>query len=173
MHQQSTTEVFVSRLIKTVPLALLVLLALASVTVLIIYTSGAIPYKVYVMHTGSMAPTIPVKSAIVVRENRFHVGQVVVFRENGYIVAHRLMSINPDGTINTKGDANRSLDPWHAPKSSIIGGVVAAPHGVGFFLVYVSHWPGITSIALLLIFLWLTWAVARDFEDSQTQPTTG
>jgi signal peptidase len=155
-------------LLKAVPLTLLVLLALASVTVLTLYASGAVPYKVYVMHTGSMAPTIPVKSAVLVREHKYHIGQVVVYKEHGSIVAHRLMSINTDGTINTKGDANRSLDPWHMPKRNIIVGVVAAPHMVGFFLVYVSHWPGILSIALLFISICLIWSVVRDYEESQS-----
>ena len=44
--------------------------------VLALYLTGAVPYRVYVVHTGSMSPTIPSRSAVVVREGSYHVGQV-------------------------------------------------------------------------------------------------
>ena len=37
----------------------LLLLPAVAVTVLALYLGGAVPYRVYVIHTGSMSPTIP------------------------------------------------------------------------------------------------------------------
>lgn len=143
--------------------ALLVLMLFGSVAALLLYESGALPYKVYVVHTGSMYPSIPPESAVVVREGQYRVGGVVAFTEHGSIVSHRLMAIKADGTIVTKGDANRSVDPWRVSTSNIIGGVVAAPRHLGYLLTYVKTPTGATSILAALLCLWQIWALAGDF----------
>jgi signal peptidase len=100
------------------------------------YMAFVSPHKVYIVYTGSMEPTIPVKSAELVRVGHYQVGEVVTFRVHGETVTHRLLSIKPDGTIVTKGDANRTIDPWQVNKRDIVGGVVAAPRMVGWWLIY-------------------------------------
>jgi signal peptidase I len=143
-----------------VPLALLATFAL--------YETGQLPYKVYIMHTGSMSPTIPPRSAVVVREHIYHVGEVISFIADGKTVTHRLVAVNPDGTTDTKGDANPTIDPWHVPTSDIIGGVVAAPRMVGFLLVYVRSPLGIASILLGTLCMWEMWALAKAFDLAKT-----
>ena len=143
-----------------IPLALLATFAL--------YETGQLPYKVYIMHTGSMSPTIPSRSVVVVREHTYHVGEVVSFIEDGKIVTHRLMAVNPNGTTDTKGDANSTIDPWHVPTSDIIGGVVAAPRMVGFLLVYVRSPLGVASILLGALCMWEMWALAKAFDLAKT-----
>ena len=129
--------------------------------VLALYLTGAVPYRVYVVHTGSMSPTIPSRSAVVVREGSYHVGQVVTFREHGVTVTHRLVAANPDGTFDTKGDANRTIDPWRIRRADIIGGVVAAPHFVGYALVYLKLPAGAASILLAILAVWQAAALTR------------
>jgi signal peptidase len=124
------------------------------------YETGNLPYRVYVVHTGSMYPTIPPESAVVVREGDYRVGQVVSFVEHGNVVSHRLLAIHPDGTITTKGDANATADPWHVPVSNIIGGVVAAPRHLGYLLTYLKLPTGAASIVLALVCLWQIWGLA-------------
>jgi signal peptidase len=153
-------------------LALLTLALLVPVTALVLYETGNLPYKVYVVHTGSMTPTIPPKSAVVIHEHEYHVGQVVSFVEHGNVVTHRLVSINPNGTINTKGDANKTADPWHVPTSNIIGGVVAAPHLVGYLLTYVKTPQGLASILLGALCLWQIWSLAKALDDDSPDPQT-
>jgi len=138
------------------------LLLLACGATLALYGSGELPYRVYVVHTGSMRPTIPPQSAVVVREGRFRVGDVVSFTEHGSVVSHRLVAIAPDGTITTKGDANRTADPWHPPVSSIIGEVVAAPAHLGYLLTYLKTPMGLASIVVAFLCLWQIWAIAGD-----------
>jgi signal peptidase len=134
-----------------IPAALLV----ALVALLVMRETGHLPYKVYVIHTGSMSPTIPPKSAVVIREDQYKVGEVVAYRRDHEVITHRLMAIGPHGRITTKGDANRTADPWHVPESRIIGSVVAAPHMVGYWIVYAKNPFGLLAIALGIACLWL------------------
>lgn len=152
-------------------LKLLVLPVLAG-TLLVGYLTGSVPYRVYVIHTGSMTPAIPSRSAVLVRVGRYRVGQVVTFRVHGEMVTHRLVAINRNGTIVTKGDADRSVDPWRAPKSSIVGGVVLAPHFAGFALVYLRTAPGAASIMLALLALWQTVGLTRALQPSGSDART-
>ena len=139
----------------------LLLLPALAVTVLGLYAAGAVPYKVYVIHTGSMSPAIPSRSAVIVREGRYHVGQVITFRVHGMLVTHRLVAVHRDGTIVTKGDADSSVDPWQARTQDIVGGVVLAPHMAGFAIVYLRSPLGAASIVLALLLFWQTLGLAR------------
>jgi signal peptidase len=132
-----------------------------------IFASGVLPYKVYVVHTGSMSPTIPPKTAVAVHEHQYHVGQVVTFVENGQTVTHRLVSINADGIITTKGDANATADPWHVPQSQIIGGVVKTMPEVGYWLVYLKHPYGLASVVLALLVIWQIWALGATVSEEK------
>jgi signal peptidase len=122
--------------------------------------SGLLPYRVFIVHTGSMSPTIPSTSAVIVRTHEYHVGKPISFYEQGTVITHRLVRINADGTIDTKGDANATDDPWHVPTSAIIGGVVAAPPQLGYWLMYLRNPFGLASILLSLIACWLIWSFA-------------
>ena len=116
------------------------------------------PYKLYVVHTGSMGQTIPTKSAVVVRKGTYHVGRVITFTSNGNTVTHRLLQVRPDSTIVTKGDANASADPSNAPRANIVGEVVLAPRELGWWLVYFGHPINLVAVLLLCFgvrFLWL------------------
>lgn len=133
-------------------------IAALALTVSAIVASGVLPYRVFIVHTGSMSPTIPSTSAVIVREGVYRVGQPISFTEQGTVITHRLMRINPNGTIDTKGDANATDDPWHVKTSAIIGGVVAAPAHLGYWLMFLKNPLGLASIALSVIVCWLLWS---------------
>lgn len=124
--------------------------------------SGVLPYRVYVVHTGSMQPTIPSTSAVLVRVGEYKVGQPISFNEQGGVITHRLMRINANGTIDTKGDANATDDPWHVPTSAIIGGVVAHPMGLGYWLVFLKNPLGLASVFLSVLVCWQIWGFAGE-----------
>jgi signal peptidase len=144
-----------------------VLVPLLLVAAFGIFASGVLPYKVYVLHTGSMSPTIPPKTAVIVHEHQYHVGQVITFVEDGQTVTHRLVSINANGIITTKGDANATADPWHVPKSQIIGGVVTTVPEVGYWLVYLKHPLGLASVVLALLVVWQIWALGATVSEEK------
>jgi signal peptidase len=145
--------------VKRLKKVLLVSVPLLVIAAVAVFVSGVLPYKVYVLHTGSMTPTIPSKSAVVVDQGHYHVGQVVTFTEDGQTVTHRLISINAAGLITTKGDANATADPWHPPKSQIIGGVVTTMPEVGYWLVYLKSPLGAVSVLLAMLAIWQIWAL--------------
>jgi signal peptidase len=123
--------------------------------------------RIYVVHTGSMTPTIPIKSAVVVEKRSYHVGQIISFRENGAVVTHRFVGLNPDGTLITKGDANTTVDPWKTTRADVIGGVVAAPRELGYWLVYLRNPAGIGSLIGGVICLTLIWSMANSATRSE------
>jgi len=147
--------------VKFIKVGLLLVIPLLLLSTLVVLATGAIPYKVYVIHTGSMTPTIPPGSAVIVHEGHYQIGQVVTFTENGLTVTHRLVSINAQGLTTTKGDANATVDPWHVPKSQIVGGVVAAPRYLGYWITYLKSPLGLGSVVLVVIVLWQVWTISE------------
>lgn len=143
---------------KILALAVVAIVALGSFALVI---SGVLPYRVYIVHTGSTSPTIPSRSAVIVRVGDYRVGQPVSFLEQGGVVTHRLVSIDAAGTVTTKGDANTTTDPWTLKRSAIIGGVVASPPELGYWLMYLKNPFGLASILLSVLVCWQLWSVGR------------
>ncbi len=133
-------------------------LALVAATVFIL----AGPYRVYVVRTGSMAPTIPPASAVVVDPGRpFHPGDVITFAQQGDVTTHRFLGRNPDGSLITKGDANRSVDQWKLTAANVKGIVVAAPQHIGWAIIFLRQPTGLISAVLALTLVWLAWDICR------------
>jgi len=114
-----------------------------------------------------MKPTIPPKSAVVVKKGEYRLGQVVAFDTPYGVVTHRLVKVNPDGTLGTKGDANQTVDPRSLPRDKVIGGVVAAPKSLGYWLVYIKNPAGFASIVLTIVLLWLAYSVTMDLANAE------
>jgi signal peptidase I len=95
--------------------------------------------------TPSMYPTIPPGSEIFVRPtNQVRVGEVIEFRANGLSWAHRLIKINADGSLVTKGDnPENAPDVFVTPltRSNVFGVVTHAPRWLGFPEL-IAHRPG-------------------------------
>ena len=106
---------------------------------LVLTKVGVLPYRAYLIDTGSMTPTIPKWSAVLVRDGVYQKGQVISFQTPNGIVTHRLVVQNQDGTLGTKGDANTTIDPSFLPPDKVIGGVVAnIPMAPFWLIVYVA-----------------------------------
>lgn len=135
-------------------IGIILMLACAAAVAWFVFAS---PYQVRIVHTGSMGNTIPTGSAVVVHQGQYQIGQVVSFTINGETVTHRLIGIDSHGNTTTKGDANRSADPWHAPKSNIIGDVVVAPRYLGWFLYYLRQPTGLSSLLAIAACMLLLW----------------
>lgn len=85
-----------------------------------------LPYRVYTVLSGSMEPTIPVGSEIVLREadaSTIEKGDIITFNrpgQAGQLVTHRVVAVVTDPTSGqraflTKGDANAVSDNWRIP----------------------------------------------------------
>ncbi len=118
-------------------------------------------YRVYVVHTGSMTPTLRPGDAVLdgPPPASVAVGDVITFGVRSApdsVVTHRVDAVVADG-IKTKGDANPAADVWTVKPSDIVGSKVATLPYVGYVLVYLQHPKGIASVittALALILLW-------------------
>ena len=121
-------------------------------------------YHVYVVHTGSMEPHLvpgdvvvdaPVTRAVVP-------GDVITFRDPSTatdVVTHRVAAVAADGTLTTKGDANRTVDPVPVPSDLVQGRFVARIHLAGYLLVYLQHPSGLASLATSTLGIALLWGL--------------
>ena len=136
--------------------AVLILILLAAIA--LVLTS---PYRLYVVKTGSMTPTIPVASAVLVNPHQApRPGQVVTFQDKGKVTTHRLLKIKNDGTLVTKGDANRTPDPWKLTQRNLLGTVTHRVPYLGWLLMYLRQPTGILSLLLMPCLLRLAWQIS-------------
>lgn len=85
-----------------------------------------------IVGSGSMEPALPVGSlALVVERGSYDVGDVIVFRSDGSLVAHRVVAFGEGGALATRGDANNVDDAHPVAPEDVEGAVVALAPGVG------------------------------------------
>ena len=120
--------------------------------------------ELYVVRGGSMAPSIPLGSVVVVRHvetSEVSLGDIITFRgSNGTVVTHRVVAIpeHADDPFKTKGDASAAADPFVVPTDSVIGTVeVFAPMAGGILLMLGSAAGVAATIALLGSLLCAIW----------------
>lgn len=105
--------------------------------------------------TGSMEPTLSIDDLIIVKKcDSYDVDDIIVFQEKSSLfegnacVVHRVVSVNDDGTLTTKGDANDTADDPIELKN-IKGKVVFSVPSVGK-AVNVIKSPAVVIIVILL-----------------------
>lgn len=136
-------------------LAFLALAVVAAVAISVgMLAGGQLGYQAFVIRTGSMKPTIPPQSLVVVAKGKYEVGQVVSFVKDGSVVSHRIVERRGDGSFTTKGDANDVADTSPVQPAQIVGGVVSHVDRLGFWVVYLRNPMTLLSLAMLGVFLW-------------------
>ncbi|MBE7188977.1 hypothetical protein [Jatrophihabitans endophyticus] len=93
----------------------------------------------FIVRTPSMGTAAPVGTLLWVKPVDFvdlHRGEMITFRPPGLhtTYSHRIFSVNADGTLSTKGDANGSSDPWRLHASDVVGEVTSRWWGVGWLV---------------------------------------
>lgn len=111
----------------------------------------AIGGRWFIVKTASMGTYAPVGTMLWVKPTQIgdvHVGDVVSFHtppldgvygervvhDPSQIYTHRVVAVDRDGTLQTKGDLNAGRDPWHIDQSHLIGRVAIAMPGVGWLV---------------------------------------
>ena len=101
--------------------------AVALLLVAIVYILKVVT-PMYAIETGSMEPTLPTKSIVLIHEQpSYEKGEVITFHaDKGEVVTHRLIDFNDDSSYVTKGDANPTPDVWDDPieKKDVLGKVI-------------------------------------------------
>ena len=123
-------------------------------------------HPVLIIRSGSMTPAIPVGAAIVLdpaSPSGVQVGDGVTMRlDNGAIFTHRvtrLVSLQQVAYVETKGDANSTVDPALTPVDHVIGRVSLTLPLVGFLMAGLATPAGYATVLLacltLFAALWL------------------
>ena len=117
----------------------------------------------YDITSGSMEPTIPVGSLIVVEPGdaaEIQVDDVIAYSSDESVVAHRVVENHVvDGQIITKGDANEVVDALPVEYSSVIGKVVLHVPIIGDYMNVLSglvgklYLIGVAIIGVLFLIL--------------------
>jgi len=106
------------------------------------------------VYTGSMEPTIPVGSIVVIKPanpETLKVGDIICFKvetERPTTVTHRIIGITSQGFI-TKGDANEDPDTWIVKKQDVIGEVIAIIPYIGYLGYFVRTPIGFTLLIII------------------------
>ena len=96
-------------------------------------TPSLFGYQLYVVETGSMLPTLPIGTNILVHQLRdddeLKVGDIVTYTHGSSAVTHRIIELvtGEDGILRyqTKGDnPDNAVDPWLVERADIRGTVV-------------------------------------------------
>ncbi len=102
-------------------------LGVAVVLVLALGIVGNPWYRLVKIDGGSMSPTITQRDLVLVVPPPAQVrpGMVVVMNVGDQVVTHRVVAVNADGTLVTKGDANRVADDWGDQPVRVVGRYLA------------------------------------------------
>lgn len=117
-------------------------------------------YRVYVVDSGSMSPTIKTDSMIIVKEsktNEINIADIITYygHNKESRVTHRVIDIENKGEFFiTKGDANEVPDPMPLEGEKIIGKVILVIPIIGKMFRFLNTQLGM-GMLITLIILWI------------------
>lgn len=170
---------FARRAVGLIGIALFVVLVGFS---LLTHLAPAAGRQLYIIGGGSMEPTIPLGSLIIVTPvdiRTITVGAVITLRApNGVVVTHRVIRVvDMEGGrfFETKGDANNSADGELVPARAVIGAADGLLPYAGYLQAFLSTIAGLVATfsvlgLLLLVYLFLA---MRDTSESKAAPDAG
>jgi signal peptidase len=130
-------------------------------------------YRLYVVESGSMTPTLPISSMIIVKEKQaqeINKGDIITYygNDNNTRVTHRVVEVQNNGTaFITQGDANKTSDPNPLEGKKLIGKVVFMVPYIGSILRFLSTPLGI----ILLLTGSILWMVIPKFLKKEERST--
>ncbi len=134
---------------------------------------GLMGYKVYEVVSGSMAPEIPVGSAIYVKgaePEDIRKNDIIVFQKNESVITHRVVENHQEEKeFVTKGDANRGEDMMPVTYYSLIGKVGFHIPFLGKAMTLLTSTVGKIYAAVLAIFGVLLRLLAGVFEGGEKE----
>lgn len=108
------------------------------------------PYRLMVVLSGSMAPTLLAGDAVLTRAGvtSLQEGDIVTFRRQGELVTHRVVEVQA-GQLVTRGDANNAPDPWPVAISDVEGVYVLRLPFLGYLVWFARQPLGWVSLVIL------------------------
>ena len=106
-------------------------------------------YKLFVVMSGSMEPTIKTGSVVVIKpQNDYFKGDIVTFQnltKSKTTVTHRIIEASGSAYI-TKGDANKTADTSELRKGQILGKEILAVPLIGYVINFAK-----TQVGLIIL----------------------
>lgn len=120
-------------------------------------SSNLIPsYKLLVVQSGSMQPSIPLGSLVLTqKQSEYQEGDVITFQNTGdtkYLITHRLTSIEQleNGKLFiTKGDANEDADSERVDPGLVVGKVIWALPLIGYVVSFARTQTGLIALVVI------------------------
>ncbi len=144
-------------------------------TLLVTFVPILFGWRPYVVESGSMEPRIDVGDVVLaapVSTPQDLVGRVTVFTDPDYptrIKTHRVVSLDVNGDLVTKGDANPTNDPQPVPMRDVrgLGRLLVSFAGLPLVWLRTGQW---ILLALFLASVLLAgYAVSRDSDDDEDE----
>lgn len=133
---------------------LAVLLALALAGIL----APALGWRLDVVQSGSMSPTIGVGDLVITSPcdpQDIQVGDTICFRSGGTLVCHRVIAVDGDNqTFSTKGDANEDPDPVPVAYDDVAGKMAGNVPLLGYVVSFLRSpfgWALMILLAILIL----------------------
>lgn len=135
----------------------LVILVLILVIVGVLLNKGGAPtimgYKVLTVLTGSMEPELNVGTLILVKETpikELKIEDIITYKteNNSSLVTHRIVEINEDGSLITKGDANNTEDIGEVGEEQVQGKIIFKVSRLGGIMIFLKE--NIVFVIILL-----------------------
>lgn len=125
----------------------------------------------YVVMSGSMEPTIPTGSIVVVdgRKKERKQGDVITYRRGNMVVTHRIVEKREEGYC-TKGDSNEEEDTGIVSEGQVIGNVITVLPWIGYGIVWLRQRRilfFLTVIAAMLFTVRRLWHDRKEIEEKQ------
>ncbi len=134
-------------------------------------TRDLVPYTLFSVKSGSMAPAIPTHSIIAVKTKDKHIFnpyEIITYYRGDRLITHRILSVGYEGEIyyQTKGDANSIPDTYHVRHQDIYGKVVfVTPPALSAFICTFEN-PKTVRIILTLLLIFATAANSSTDENT-------
>ncbi|MBD8540618.1 S26 family signal peptidase [Frigoribacterium sp. CFBP 8751] len=122
--------------------------------------------KILMVKTPSMGQAAPVGSLLVDRPvalSSVRAGDIVTYAvadRPGITYTHRVVGINADSSLTTKGDINGAIDPWPVTSDMLLGSPALIVPGAGWL---------VTALPVLLLGSLLIWFLTGPFTDKVTR----
>lgn len=128
-----------------------------AVVIIAVISPSVMGYKLIVIESGSMEPTLKVWSMCYVKkESVIRERDIVTYitgKDNELLVTHRVVGVNSDGTFTLKGDNSNMEDKQAVSKEDIIGVTKFNIPYVGYCIKALSTIEGKLVAILALIIL--------------------
>lgn len=133
------------------------------------------PFGLVIVSGASMLPTLQDGDVVVLREkSSYDIDDIVVYRvtmsDGVYRIVHRVVAVEADGSLRTRGDNRPSIDPFQPKTQDVDGRVITVVPKVGQIMTAMADWRVSGGLAAITVFLALLLPSRREVEYAHDHP---